>query len=328
MTQHGTSDLDPEDSTQRFRRIRTTPEEEETLPPASAPDPQVGSNPPADATPNADASTPSGTSALERLQQTQGKMSPLAEDASQRPAAESGKRRTLNNPFRRKQKPAAEQTQPPARPLTDRLPRPAPPSEKRRLAPLFWTVASVLSLTVNLILILVLLFLLNYVSKLNLQVSQLLEYAKLPQATVQGLYDNFVLMDEAHIRTQIPVTLEVPVQFDIAIDTQTEVVLSQDAFISQAHVTLSTGGLNISNAPADIMLPAGTRLPVKLSLIVPVDKSVPVSLVVPVDIALKETDLHTPFAGLQQVIQPIYCLLDPEAVTRSGSLICEPPVTP
>jgi hypothetical protein len=145
---------------------------------------------------------------------------------------------------------------------------------------------------------------------------------------VKGLYENFVLMDNAHIRTQIPVTLEVPVQFELAINTQTEVTLSQDTPIDQARVTLSTGGLNISNAPANIVLPAGTRLPINLSLIVPVNKTVPVSLIVPIDIALKDTDLHTPFVGLQQVIQPLYCLLNPQATSNAGLLLCPTPTTP
>ena len=326
MTQSDFSELHPEDGTHRFRRIRTTPEEKETLPPASTPDPQTDSNPPAGAAAAAD-STASNLPPLERLQATQKKAGAFVEaQPAQAPPSASGSRRSLNLFGRKKEQPANEDAPVPAH--AQRTADPAPPSRTLRLAPAFWTIASTLSLVVNLILIIVLLFLLNYVSKLNLQINQLLEYATLPQETVQGLYDNFVLMDDAHIRTQIPVSLVVPVKFDITINTQTEVILTQNTPISQARVTLTTGGLNISNAPADIMLPAGTRLPVSLSLVVPVDQTVPVSLVVPVDIALKDTDLHTPFLGLQQVIQPLYCLLDPEATSRSGLMICETPPAP
>lgn len=325
MTQSDSSELRPEDGTHRFRRIRTTPEEEEILPPASTPDPQTDSNPAAGAAAAAD-STASNLPPLERLQATQKKAGAFVEAQPAQAPSASGSRRSLN-PFGRKKEQRANEDAPvPAREA--RTAEPASPSRKLRLAPAFWTIASTLSLMVNLILIIVLLFLLNYVSQLNLQINQLLEYAKLPQETVQGLYDNFVLMDDAHIRTQIPVSLVVPVKFDITINTQTDVILTQDTTINQARVTLTTGGLNISNAPANIILPAGTRLPVSLSLVVPVDQTVPVSLIVPVDIALKDTDLHTPFLGLQQVIQPLYCLLDPQATSKAGLMICEQPQTP
>jgi hypothetical protein len=118
------------------------------------------------------------------------------------------------------------------------------------------------------------------------------------------------------------------VQFDIQINQQTEVVLSQDTPINGARVTLNTGGLNITNAPANIVLPAGTRLPILLTLTVPVDKQVPVHLVVPVDINLALTDLGVPFTGLMDVLEPLYCLLDPEAVDSQGVLICEKAQTP
>jgi hypothetical protein len=200
------------------------------------------------------------------------------------------------------------------------------PSEKRRFGPAFWTVASILSLIVNAVLIAIVLIMLGLISRMNLKLTALTQYASLPESTVKGLYENFVKMDEAHIRTQIPINTEIPVQFDIQINTQTEVVLSQDTPITQARVTLNTGGLNITNAPANIILPAGTRLPITLILTVPVDKKVPVNLIVPVDIALSNTDLHIPFVGLQTVVLPLYCLLDAQATSSNGVLLC--PVTP
>jgi hypothetical protein len=224
-----------------------------------------------------------------------------------------------NPPKRRDQvKPAA-----PPRPLKQDSDR---PSGKRRFGPAFWTVTSILSLIVNAVLIALVLIMLGLVSRMNLKLTAVMQYTTLPETTVKGLYENFVKMDEAHIRTQIPVSAEIPVQFDIQINTQTEVVLSQDTPISQARVTLNTGGLNITNAPANIILPAGTRLPITLSLTVPVDKKVPVSMIVPVDIALSNTDLHEPFVGLQTVVLPLYCLLDAQATSPNGVLLC--PVTP
>ena len=48
----------------------------------------------------------------------------------------------------------------------------------------------------------------------------------------------------------------------------------------------------------------------------PVQTSVPVHLDVPVNIPLRDTELHQPFVGLQEVVKPWYCLFLP----RSDSL--------
>lgn len=328
MTQTGNSNQD--DGTARMRRITNTPQEAEDLPPMTGPasslDLSRDASRPASAASKADSS--SQPSAIERLMQTQNAV-PVSSESVPEPAT-----RTPNpgegmgfKEYNQTRKMSAHRDEPAPVNSTGEV-ESASTSRRWRFAPAFWTIASTLSLSVNVILIVVLLFLLNYVSKLNLQINEMLEYAKLPEETVKGLYENFVLMDNAHIRRDIPVSLEVPVKFDIAINTQTEVVLSQDTPITQARVTLSTGGLNITNAPANIVLPAGTRLPINLSLVVPVDKTVPVSLVVRVDIPLNETDLHDPFTGLQQVVQPLYCLLDPQATSNAGLMLCQPPQSP
>jgi hypothetical protein len=324
MAQNSSDNSNRDERTNRFRTINSTPQEEEDLPPRSVPasssDGQSGA---ASRTP----AQPSGSvNPLDRLRRTQ-QMKAVEEIAP--PPVERPKPGIASSfkSFRINRKAKPQEAKPMDESMAGEV-EPAPPSRKMRLAPAFWTIASTLSLLVNLILIIVLLFLLNYVSKLNLQVNELLSYASLPEDTVKGLYENFVLMDNAHIRTEIPVSINVPVQFDLTINTQTEVTLSQDTPINQARVTLSTGGLNINNAPANIILPAGTRLPINLSLVVPVDKTVPVSLIVPIDIALRDTDLHTPFLGLQQVIQPLYCLLDPQATSNAGLLLCPPPSSP
>ena len=242
-----------------------------------------------------------------------------------------------------------------SRPVLDRLPRavkpasPPPPdstrqppsdahlhlearaglkSRKERVASAFWTVTGMMSLIVDAILVAIVIILLWQVRKLNLQLNELKSLPSLPLETVSGLYTNFEKMNTAHIVTTIPYNTEIPVQFDLQINTQTEVVLSQDTPINGARVTLTTGGLEISGAPANIILPAGTRLPINLTLTVPVDKRVPVSLNVPVDIDLAKTDLGAPFTGLMDVLEPLYCLLDAKAVDSAGILICEKAKTP
>ena len=95
---------------------------------------------------------------------------------------------------------------------------------------------------------------------------------------VGGLYYNFILMDQATISTTIEVDTTVPVQFDLPLSQETTVRLTRPTTIQGASVTLSTGGLNIVQAPTTIILPAGTELPIKLDLVVPVDTTIPITL--------------------------------------------------
>lgn len=195
----------------------------------------------------------------------------------------------------------------------------APKERKPFFGPAFWTAASLLSLTVNLILIIVLLVLAVGLSRAGLSVTSMMNMGT---DLLGGLYGNFEKMDRAHIRTTIEVNTTIPVQFDLQLNQQTNVVLSQDVAINNALVTVNTGGLNITRANTTIVLPQGTVLPVLLNLSVPVDTTVPVSIIVPVDIPLSQTELHEPFSGLQDVVRPFYCMIDPNAVNLDGSLIC------
>ena len=195
----------------------------------------------------------------------------------------------------------------------------APVSRRRyRFGPAFWTITGIISLIVNTILIVILLGLF-----MNLRTLQIGGVVNIPPSLLGGLYTNFEKMDRAHIKTDIVVNTSIPVKFDLPVNQQTTVTLSQDVRIDNARVTINTGGpINITNASTSIILPAGTSLPIYLSIVAPVDQQVPVTLNVPVDIALKDTDLHDPFTGLQQVIQPLYCFVAPQAANLDGQSIC------
>lgn len=191
---------------------------------------------------------------------------------------------------------------------------PPAPEKKRKFLPAFWTVASVLSMIVNVILVIVLLVLARELFTLKALVGDQL---------LGGLYKNFVLMDEAHIKTTILVETEVPVQFTLPVQTNTTVQLTEDTRINGARVTLNTGGLNILSAPTNIVLPAGTNLPIALDITVPVNTTIPIVLEVPVDIPLAETELHEPFVGLQEVVGPYYFMLLPEIQGPDDVPLCK-----
>lgn len=176
-----------------------------------------------------------------------------------------------------------------------------------KVAPAFWTIASVLSLTVNLILIIVLLILGR----------ELFSIKSLVAGLVNGLHANFVAMDEAHIRAVIPVQETIlvndtmPVVFDLPLHQATEVVLNRDTPVPGATVYLN--GVPVRT---DIILRQGTRLNINLDLTVPVSQTIPVALKVPVtlnvqvDIPLNQTELHQPFVGLKDVVAPYKAILD------------------
>lgn len=185
-----------------------------------------------------------------------------------------------------------------------------------RFGPPFWTVTGVLSLIVNAVLIALLISVLRLLGGLQFTANDV------SAGLLGGLYDNFVKMDRAHIVSVIPIQSSIPVQFDLQLNQVTNVVLSQDVTINNALVTVETGGLNITQARTTIVLPQGTTLPIVLDLTVPVNTTVPVVMNVPVDIPLASTDLHEPFVGLQEVIRPFYCVVEPNALDLDGQLIC------
>jgi hypothetical protein len=198
-----------------------------------------------------------------------------------------------------------------------------PRREYSRIGPIFWTIASVISLLVNIGTVVVLIV-----------VVQLLGGTKATLAFAQGqangllggLYNNFVKMDAASIKTTIHVEKDIPVQFTLNVSGATDVTLSRDVVINGALVTVNTGGLNIDRARANIVLPAGTILPIFIqSLDVPVDKTVPAILDVNVDIPLNKTELHEPFVGLQKVIEPYYCLLQPNTIVNNVNVCATTP---
>src|SRR5215208_1951697 len=105
------------------------------------------------------------------------------------------------------------------RPYSD-FSEPKPRSRRLQFLPAFWTIASLMSITVNIILIVILLVMFQLLGAVqgtaNDQVSGLLG----------GLYNNFAKMDQANIRTSIHVEKEIPVLFTLNVSGPTNVTLS------------------------------------------------------------------------------------------------------
>jgi hypothetical protein len=182
----------------------------------------------------------------------------------------------------------------------------------------YWDVATTFSLIVNLILVCVLILMALEIRNLKISMNAL---NALGNNVLGGLYGNFVKMDEASINTTIAVDAQIPLNFNLPVSQNTTVVLTSNVNIPNAHVVINTGGLAI-NSLASVTLPAGTNLPIALNMSIPVQSTIPISLQVPVSIPLNQTDLHTPFTGLQTTIRPLYCMLNKNAQYPQGTFIC------
>jgi len=210
-----------------------------------------------------------------------------------------------------------------AKPKTEAKAMPAVKSKKsyseNKFLPTFWTIASVISMLVNIGVVIALVVVIRLLGGTNAAIAFAQSQAN---GLLGGLHENFVKMDNANIKTNIHIEQGIPVQFTLNVSGSANVTLSDNVAIDGALVTVNTGGLNINNARANIVLPAGTVLPIVIdNLVVPVDKTVPAVLDVPVDIPLNQTELHEPFLGLQKVVEPYYCLLQ-SSVFVNGVDVC------
>jgi len=185
-------------------------------------------------------------------------------------------------------------------------------SRRERTRRAYWDVAAGSSLIVNAILVAILLIMAIQINNLKTTVNGLLS----------GLYGNFVEMDKASITTTITVDTQVPLNFMLPIQQNTDVILTQSVAIPNAYVVINSGGFTV-NAPASVTLPAGTNLPIALNMAVPVQISVPVTLQIPVNIPLAQTELHQPFTDLQDTVRAYYCTFDKNAQYPQGIYICE-----
>jgi hypothetical protein len=241
---------------------------------------------------------------------------------------ESGKMKKLisgnmENPIHSKLPPrnGANSSQPvntsPTPPTISSTTVPEPRRWRFKFLPAFWTIASILSLTVNIILIVALLIAYQMLDQiLGLQTYGVGQASGL----LGGLYSNFVKMDQATIATTIPVDAVIPLNIEVPVQKTTQITLADTAVIPNAHVRINTGEVSI-NANAVVTLPAGTPLTVTLDFPLTVQNSIPIHLDVPVNIPLDQTELHEPFVGLQQVVKPWYCLIEPNALLE-GVQVC------
>jgi hypothetical protein len=205
--------------------------------------------------------------------------------------------------------------QPPQPPVIYEQPYPEPPARRplSGFLPAFWTIASVLSMLVNVVLIALILILFNMVNVLQNTANDQLS------GLMGGLYQNFEMMEQATIERTIPVDANIPLNIMVPVNTTTSITLAEPVVL-QSRVVIDQPNFYL-NYPATVTLSQGSVLPVTLNFQLPVQNTIPVHLDVPVNIPLRETQLREPFVGLQNVIEPWYCLVEPNALVM-GEQIC------
>jgi len=125
-------------------------------------------------------------------------------------------------------------------------------------------------------------------------------------ARVDGLVNDF---DSAVINKTIYISQTIPVEFDLPLNQNTDVRLTQAVPLNRAATFVLPGGGGRINGTVSLTLPSGQVLPVQLSLSVPVRQNLPIAMEVPVSIPLKETDLGSVTGELKDILTPYTKLL-------------------
>jgi hypothetical protein len=163
-----------------------------------------------------------------------------------------------------------------------------------------WRLAAILSLIVN---VLFLLFIFAVGRRLFLLKTDVAE----PLLENVSAFVNQV--EGTTIQTDVKVTGQVPVVFDLPLQQTTTVTLSEDTRIDGASLSIRSATLSI-DAPASMTVPAGSQLPVTIDLIVPVNTTVPVELTVPVTLSLADSKISPSFEALQKLVEPYQALAE------------------
>ncbi|MBN1138569.1 MAG: hypothetical protein JXM73_18410 [Anaerolineae bacterium] len=125
-------------------------------------------------------------------------------------------------------------------------------------------------------------------------------------ARVDSLVNDF---DTAVINKTIYISQTIPVEFDLPLNQNTAVKLTQSVPLNRSATFVLPGGGGRINGTVSLALPDGMDLPVKLNLTVPVRQNLPISMEVPVSIPLKETDLGSVTGELKDILTPYTKLL-------------------
>lgn len=179
-----------------------------------------------------------------------------------------------------------------------------------------WRFMVIFSFIVNLVLVVVLIGAGIFIFEIKKSIAEPL---------IGGLHSTAVGLENATIDWTIPVRDTIPVNLNVALNTETVVVLTQPVPL-QVTAQIDLPGINAYGVAANVnlTLPAGLELPVQLDLTVPVNEpALPVSLDVRAVIPLKETQLADPIRNLALLFEPLAIALHnlPKDFNQAGEVI-------
>ena len=123
--------------------------------------------------------------------------------------------------------------------------------------------------------------------------------------TITGLNSLVADFEDAVITQTIYISETIPVLFDLPLDKNLDVRLTQDVQLNRpTSFVLPAGGGQI-NGTVYLVLPQGQILPVHMSTSIKVSQTLPVQMEIPVAIPLKETELGDVIVQLKRLLEPL-----------------------
>jgi hypothetical protein len=184
---------------------------------------------------------------------------------------------------------------------------PAEPQSLTVKLPMLWKAMVLTSFLINLILIAVIIYLVGFMLQNRKYIGTTTQNVA---GNVQELQDVVVQLQEAHIKTTIPLDQPLPVHLNVPIDTTTTVTTTAPVPLN-VPADIDMGPFGQLHPNVSLSLPPGTSLNIALKLNVPLDTTIPVKLSVPVDIPMKETALAPQFQRLGAVLNRLLSSLGP-----------------
>jgi hypothetical protein len=158
----------------------------------------------------------------------------------------------------------------------------------------FWKTITVVSIVLNLALLFVMITLGNSIFRLKTAIDDtgFEEVAK-----AMTFEEGATLSTSIRVQDQVPMTFEVPLQ------RNTVVTLSEPARIDGASISIRSATFSI-DAPASLTLPVGAELPLALDFSVTVDAVVPIDLTVPVEFPIADSEIGESLSAMQGLLDP------------------------
>jgi hypothetical protein len=123
--------------------------------------------------------------------------------------------------------------------------------------------------------------------------------------TITGLNTLLDDFENAVITRTISISQTIPVEFDLPLDQNITVRMTQKVDLERPTTMVLPGGGGRINGTVYLDLPSGLRLPIQLNTMVPVRQQLPVQMEVPVAIPLSETDLGGVIQQLRDLLAPL-----------------------